>query len=66
MQKFKAYRNLIDIDYYAYFSKAYFAFNAYLKYKYPTETDHWRIQKVKDERALIQRFEELILDDLSD
>jgi hypothetical protein len=39
MHKFKSYRESIDIDYYVYFTKAYFAFNAYLKAKYPTLTD---------------------------
>jgi hypothetical protein len=35
MTKFEIYRKLIDIDYYVYFTKAYFAFNAYLKANYP-------------------------------
>lgn len=60
MQKFRAYRDLIDIDYYAYFSKAYFAFNAYLKYKYPEDKDHNRIQNIKSDHVLIQKFENLI------
>jgi hypothetical protein len=39
MNKFKIYKESIDIDYYVYFTKAYFAFNAYLKYKYPNQND---------------------------
>ncbi|WP_252970794.1 hypothetical protein [Aliarcobacter cryaerophilus] len=39
MHKFRIYKEMIDIDYYVYFSKAYFAYNAYLKAKYPSLSD---------------------------
>jgi hypothetical protein len=60
MQKFKAYRDVIDIDYYVYFTKAYFAFNAYLKAKYPNEDDIGKIKKIKDEPSMRRIFERLI------
>ncbi|AXX87816.1 hypothetical protein AMRN_2101 [Malaciobacter marinus] len=48
MQKFKIYRDSIDIDYYVYFTKAYFAFNAYLKAKHPTLTDLDKIREMEN------------------
>ena len=54
MQKFKTYRDSIDIDYYVYFTKAYFAFNAYLKAKNPTLTDSDKIRKMKNDRTVLK------------
>ncbi len=44
------YRGSIEIDYYIYFTKAYFAFNAYLKEKYPKNTDIDKIKKIKEDK----------------
>lgn len=65
MDKFKQYKSFIDIDYYVYFTKAYFAFNAYLKNKYPTDKDRDRINKIKDETSIKQKFKELLFADIS-
>ncbi|MCV6608283.1 MAG: hypothetical protein OIF32_08730 [Campylobacterales bacterium] len=62
MHKFQIYRDMIDIDYYVYFSKAYFAFNAYLKAKYPDLSDIDKIKKIKDEGRIQRKFRNLIDD----
>jgi hypothetical protein len=62
MHKFKLYKEMIDIDYYVYFSKAYFAFNAYLKAKYPTENDRGKIKKIKESHVLRNKFKNLIFE----
>jgi len=59
MNKFKTYRESIDIDYYIYFTKAYFAFNAYLKEKYPKLTDKDQIAAMQDNTAIANKFEGL-------
>ena len=60
MQKFKTYRDSIDIDYYVYFTKAYFAFNAYLKAKYPDNNDREKINNIKGDTVLLSKFKNLI------
>ncbi|MFZ5376015.1 MAG: hypothetical protein ACOZBX_10795 [Campylobacterota bacterium] len=62
MQKFKVYREAIDIDYYVYFTKAYFAFNAYLKYKYPDDNDRDKIKKIKENHVIKNKFKNLIFE----
>jgi hypothetical protein len=62
MQKFKTYRYSIDIDYYVYFTKAYFAFNAYLKAKNPGLTDLDKIRAMKNDITVLRKFETLIKD----
>ena len=56
MNKFRIYKEMIDIDYYVYFSKAYFAYNAYLKAKYPNENDRGKIKKIKENHILKNKF----------
>lgn len=51
---------MIDIDYYVYFSKAYFAFNAYLKYKYPDKNDADKIRSIKNESSIQRKFRHLL------
>jgi hypothetical protein len=60
MNKFKVYKEAIDIDYYAYFTKAYFAFNAYLKAQYPDDSDRDKIKKMKDNGIIESKFKQLI------
>ena len=60
MIKFKVYRESIDIDYYTYFTKAYFAFNAYLKAQYPDDNDRDKIKKMKDSALIESKFKQLI------
>jgi hypothetical protein len=60
MTKFEIYRKLIDIDYYVYFTKAYFAFNAYLKSKYPDYNDREKIEQVKNNSILKTKFTKLL------
>jgi hypothetical protein len=60
MNKFKVYKEAIDIDYYAYFTKAYFAFNAYLKAQYPDDNDRDKIKKMKDNALIESKFKQLI------
>lgn len=60
MSKFKTYRESIDIDYYVYFTKSYFAFNAYLKEKYPSLTDKDQIAKMQTNTTIINKFEHLV------
>jgi len=60
MNKFKSYRDSIDIDYYVYFTKAYFAFNAYLKFKNPTLTDLDKIREMKNDINIARKFEILL------
>jgi hypothetical protein len=60
MTKFEIYRKLIDIDYYVYFTKAYFAFNAYLKAKYPEYNDREKIEKVKQNTIIKTKFINLL------
>ena len=58
MHKFRIYKDMIDIDYYVYFSKAYFAYNAYLKAKYSSLTD---IDKNKKMNAICKSNENTYL-----
>ncbi|MCB4776807.1 MAG: hypothetical protein LGB72_01105 [Sulfurovum sp.] len=60
MDKFKEYRASIDIDYYVYFTKAYFAFNAYLKATYPSQNDREKINSIKDFNVIKSKFELLV------
>ena len=60
MTKFEIYRKPIDIDYYVYFTKAYFAFNAYLKAKYPDYNDREKIEQVKNNSILKTKFTNLL------
>jgi hypothetical protein len=60
MDKFKEYRTSIDIDYYVYFTKSYFAFNAYLKATYPTQNDREKINSIKDCSIIKSKFESLV------
>jgi len=60
MHKFKRYKDSIDIDYYVYFTKAYFAFNAYLKAQYPNNNDRERINNIKDCDVIKSKFATLI------
>lgn len=60
MTKFEIYRKLIDIDYYVYFTKAYFAFNAYLKATYPSYNDREKIEQVKNNLILKTKFTNLL------
>ncbi len=60
MNTFKIYKDYIDIDYYVYFTKAYFAFNAYLKHKYPNNNDKEQIQEIQANISILRKFEELI------
>ncbi|BAS67775.1 hypothetical protein [Bathymodiolus septemdierum thioautotrophic gill symbiont] len=60
MNKFKTYRESIDIDYYVYFTKAYFAFNAYLKCKYPNNNDTEQIQEIQGNIIVLGKFEGLV------
>ena len=60
MDKFKEYRASIDIDYYVYFTKAYFAFNAYLKAQYPTKNDREKINEMKKCDSIKVKFRQLL------
>lgn len=60
MHKFRIYKEMIDIDYYVYFSKAYFAYNAYLKAKYPQLTDLDKNKKMKEDLVVRNKFRDLI------
>ena len=51
---------MIDIDYYVYFSKAYFAYNAYLKAKYPRFSDLDKNKKMKEDLVVKNKFRDLI------
>ncbi|HIP26221.1 MAG TPA: hypothetical protein EYG80_01015 [Flavobacteriaceae bacterium] len=62
MKKFKTYRDSIDIDYYVYFTKAYFAFNAYLKAENPNLTDLDKIREMKNDIAVLRKFQGLVED----
>jgi len=56
MTKFGEYKKSIDIDYYVYFTKAYFAFNAYLKAQYPDNNDREKINNIKDDIVILSKF----------
>ncbi len=60
MHKFRLYKEMIDIDYYVYFSKAYFAYNAYLKAKYPQFSDLDKNKKMKEDIVVRNKFRDLI------
>lgn len=60
MHKFRIYKEMIDIDYYVYFSKAYFAYNAYLKAKYPSLSDIDKNKKMKEDITVKNKFKHLI------
>jgi hypothetical protein len=60
MHKFRLYKEMIDIDYYVYFSKAYFAYNAYLKAKYSGLSDLDKNKKMKEDIAVRNKFRDLI------
>lgn len=53
----------MEIDYYAYFSKAYFAFNAYIKKNSDLSNDRERINEIRDHKQNIQvKFNSLLSD----
>lgn len=59
----KAYKEQMEIDYFAYFAKAYFAFNCHLKDKFPNcKADRDKIDEMK--RANSSRFTRLLEEDL--
>ena len=60
MHKFRIYKDMIDIDYYVYFSKAYFAYNAYLKAKYSSLTDIDKNKKIKEDITVKNKFKHLL------
>jgi hypothetical protein len=63
MSKFKVYKKSIDIDYYVYFTKAYFAFNAYLKEQHSKSTDTDKIREMKNDVNISRKFASLVEDD---
>lgn len=59
----KAYKEQMEIDYFAYFAKAYFAFNCYLKDKFSNYTkDRDKIEEMKNANS--SRFTRLLEEDL--
>jgi hypothetical protein len=60
MDKFKVYKEMMDIDYYVYFTKAYFAYNAYLKENYPKLSDLDKNKRMKENIVVRNKFRELI------
>ncbi|MDA3065408.1 hypothetical protein OFN93_03840 [Campylobacter sp. CN_NE4] len=59
----KAYKEQMEIDYFAYFAKAYFAFNCYLKDKFSNcKADRDKIDKMKNANSSI--FTRLLKEDL--
>lgn len=64
LAKLDYYKEQMEIDYLAYFSKSYFAFNCYVKDKYPKLTDdRMRINEVKKSNNLTEKFRILLLND---
>lgn len=59
LDSFKNYKATIEIDYFTYFTKCYFAFNAYLQAKYKEGKDREKIDSIKNETLLQKRFMEL-------
>lgn len=47
LDSFKNYKATIEIDYFTYFTKCYFAFNAYLQAKYKEGKDREKIDSIK-------------------
>ena len=65
LTKLDYYKEQMEIDYFAYFSKSYFAFNCYIKDKYPKSTDdRARINNVKESNNLAEKFYVLLLNDI--
>lgn len=58
-QLFKKYKERIEIDYFTYFTKCYFALNAYLKAKFDGN-DRAKIDSLKDDITAKNRFLELV------
>lgn len=65
MNNFEGYKKALEIDYFAYFAKAYFAFNYYLKHKInDANDDRLRIDKIKEKSNLSVKFKDLIQRDI--
>lgn len=58
-QRFQHFKEFIEIDYYAYFSKCYFALNAYIKVKFESN-DREKIDQLKEDSTIQNRFKELL------
>lgn len=55
----------MEVDYFAYFTKSYLAFNCYIKNKYSKLTDdRTRINKIKETSNLAMKFYELLKKDI--
>lgn len=63
-QNFKYYKDLLDVDYLSYFTKSYFAFNAYLQSKFNSGKDRDKIDKIKEDITSKNRFIELLSDEI--
>ena len=61
-QKFKHYKELVEIDYFTYFTKCYLALNAYIKAKFEGN-DREKIDKLKEDVISQKRFKELFVSD---
>lgn len=56
----------MEIDYYVYFSKTYFAFNHYLKNEFPKyNDDRARIDEVKNLKSLSKKFKKLLQENIA-
>lgn len=58
-QRFKHFKEFIEIDYFTCFSKCYFALNAYIKAKFEC-SDREKIDILKEDLAIQNRFKELL------
>ena len=63
-QRFQHFKEFIEIDYYAYFSKCYFALNAYIKVKFQDKKDREKIDQLKEDSTIQNRFKELLDSDI--
>lgn len=65
MNNFENYKKALEIDYFVYFAKAYFAFNYYLKHKINNvNNDRLRIDEAKEQSNFSVKFKKLIEKDI--
>lgn len=62
MENFKNFKEHIEIDYFTYFTKTYLALNAFIKANFPKNTDREKIDELKNDQTIRDRFAEILKD----
>lgn len=62
MENFKNFKEHIEIDYFTYFTKTYLALNAFIKANFREKTDREKIDNLKNDQTIRDRFAEILKD----